>query len=121
MTVTDLIAAALLLLGGVFVVLASAGLWRFDDLYSRIHAATKAITLGVLLVIAAAAFRMDDPANLVKLLLAAILQMVGAPVAGHMLGRAAYGAGVRPSRHTAVDHLRGKMGKMGKMGKVGSQ
>jgi multicomponent Na+:H+ antiporter subunit G len=106
MTAADVISAVLLLTGSVFVVLASAGLWRFDDLFSRTHAATKAITLSVLLVIAAAAFRMEHAPDLVKLLLAAVLQLIGAPVAGHMLGRAAYWSGIQPSRYTAVDHLR---------------
>jgi multicomponent Na+:H+ antiporter subunit G len=108
MTATDVVSAVLLLTGAVFVLLASAGLWRFDDLYSRTHAATKAISLGVLIVIAAAAFRVEHTADFVKLLLAAVLQLIGAPVAAHMLGRAAYWSGIEPSRHTAIDQLRGK-------------
>jgi multicomponent Na+:H+ antiporter subunit G len=108
MSVTDVVAAVLLVVGAAFVLLASIGLWRFDDLFSRTHAATKAISLGVLIVIAAAAFRMEHTADLVKLLLAAILQLIGAPVASHMLGRAAYWSGIRPSPHTALDQLRGK-------------
>jgi multicomponent Na+:H+ antiporter subunit G len=105
MSAIDAVAGVLLLSGAGFVLLAALGLWRFDDLYSRIHAATKAITLGVLLVIAAAALRMETTADVLKLLLAAGLQILSAPVAGHMLGRAAHSTdNVRPK--VVMDQLR---------------
>ena len=106
MTAFDVAAAAILVVGVGFVLLATLGLWRFDDVYSRIHAATKATTLGVLLVVVAVALRVETSTDLVKLLLVAILQLITAPVGGHMLGRAAYWSGTRPTRHTTVDHLR---------------
>lgn len=106
MSAADILAACLLVAGSCFVLLAAAGLWRFDDVFSRIHAATKATTLGVLLVIAAAALRVETSTDLFKLLLAAIIQLMSAPVAGHMLGRAAYWSGTQPTEHTVVDHLR---------------
>lgn len=61
MSIGEIATSIALLTGSGFVFLAALGLWRFDDLYSRIHAATKAITLGVLLAIVAAAFRMAKP------------------------------------------------------------
>lgn len=105
MTFGEVATAALLLAGAAFVLLAGLGLWRFDDLYSRIHAATKAITLGVLLVIAGAALRVVSGDDLLKLLLAAIFQLMTAPVSGHMLGRAAYSIGIPLSGHTVIDQL----------------
>ncbi len=105
MSPTDAAAGVLLLAGACFVLLASAGLWRFDDVYSRIHAATKATALGVLLVIAAAVLRVEALADLLKLFLAAILQLVSAPVTGHMLGRAAYWSGTQLTPYTVVDEL----------------
>jgi multicomponent Na+:H+ antiporter subunit G len=105
MTWMDALATALILAGAAFVLLAALGLWRFDDLYSRIHAATKAITLGVLLVVAAAALRMETTADVLKLALAALLQLISAPVAGHMLGRAAHNAGTDIPARLKMDHL----------------
>ncbi|MBA3886189.1 MAG: monovalent cation/H(+) antiporter subunit G [Acidobacteria bacterium] len=98
-------AAFLLLSGAGFALLAALGLWRFDDLFSRIHAATKAITLGMLLVVAAAALRMETSGDVLKLVLAALLQVISAPVAGHMLGRASYAAGTKLTPHMLMDHL----------------
>jgi multicomponent Na+:H+ antiporter subunit G len=105
MTAAEVLASILMLLGVSLALLAALGLWRFDDVFARIHAATKAITLGVLLVMAAAALRMHETPDLAKLGLAAVFQLLSAPVAGHMLGRAAYWAGVERSPHTALDEL----------------
>jgi multicomponent Na+:H+ antiporter subunit G len=102
----EIVSAVLLLAGALFVLLAAVGLWRFDDVFSRIHAATKAITLGVLLAVAGTALQMDQAADIFKLILAAILQIISAPVAGHMLGRSAYWTGMQSSAHTVVDHLK---------------
>jgi multicomponent Na+:H+ antiporter subunit G len=113
MSVADILASVLLLTGAGFVLLAALGLWRFDDVFSRIHAATKAITLGVLLVVAAAALRMDTTADVIKLILAALLQVISAPVAGHMLGRAAYATGTDVTPHLVVDHLKEDQAKAG--------
>ena len=103
--VHDVVAGALLVLGTGFVLLAAIGLWRFDDVFSRIHAATKATTLGVLLVLAAIALRVDTT-DVVKVMLVAGVQLLTAPVAGHMLGRAAYWSGTRLAEPTVIDQLR---------------
>jgi multicomponent Na+:H+ antiporter subunit G len=105
MSIAEVLAAILTVSGVAFVLLASLGLWRFDDVFSRIHAATKATTLGVLLVVAAAALRVENGGDVLKLALAALLQLISAPVSGHMLGRAAYWAGPPVSRHLIIDHL----------------
>ena len=102
---TSAISAFLLLSATGFVALASLGLHRFDDVFSRIHAATKAVTLGVILAAIGAAFQMDNVGDITKLLLAAVLQLLSAPVAAHMLGRAAYWAGGELSPDTSLDQL----------------
>lgn len=108
MSAKDAIAPILMVVGSGFVLLAALGLWRFEDLFSRIHAATKAVTLGLLLVVAAAVLRVETGADVLKLALAALLQLVSAPVSGHMLGRAAYraGFGQSPEAGLVADELR---------------
>ena len=57
------VVVGILLLSGTLLVLASAlGVNRFDDVFSRMHAATKAATLGVILIALAAALRVDGGA-----------------------------------------------------------
>ncbi|MCB1257419.1 MAG: monovalent cation/H(+) antiporter subunit G [Microthrixaceae bacterium] len=103
--VIDVISGALMLTASLFVLLAALGLHRFDDVFSRIHAATKSVTFGFVLVAIGASFLMDDPTDVVKLLLAAGFQLVSAPVGAHILSRAAYHAGGELSPATAVDEL----------------
>lgn len=103
--VVDVVSGVLLLGSSAFFLLAAAGLYRFDDLFSRVHAATKASTLGVVLVAIGAALQMDGGGDAFKLLLAGLLQLVSAPVSGHMISRAAYWAGDELSPDTEIDQL----------------
>jgi multicomponent Na+:H+ antiporter subunit G len=101
----DLISSILLLGGVAFVVLAGVGLQRFPDIFARMHAATKAATLGLLLVLAGVALQLSSPGDVAKLMLVAILMFVTAPVGAHMVGRAAYRSGTELSSETSVDEL----------------
>ncbi|MFV2016951.1 monovalent cation/H(+) antiporter subunit G [Micromonospora sp. LOL_023] len=90
--VTDALSGVLLVGGALLSLAASIGLLRFPDVASRIHAATKPQVLGLLLVLAGVALRLSSGTELATLLLVAIFQMATAPVAAHMIGRAAYRA-----------------------------
>jgi multicomponent Na+:H+ antiporter subunit G len=104
--VVEVVSGALLLGGVALAVVAGVGLLRFPDVFSRMHAATKPATLGLLMVCVGAALVMDDPAARSKLLLVAAFQFLTAPVAAHMIGRAAYRAGVGALDDLVVDDLR---------------
>ena len=95
-----------MLTGVALAVVAALGLVRFPDVFSRMHAATKPATLGLLLITVGAALRMTDEGDAVKLLLVAAFQFVTAPVAAHMIGRAAYHSGTGALDRLVVDDLR---------------
>ncbi|MGB6058553.1 MAG: monovalent cation/H(+) antiporter subunit G [Microthrixaceae bacterium] len=103
--VVNVISASLMLTAALFVLLAGIGLHRFDDVFSRIHAATKAVTFGVLLVAVGSSFQLDNSVDVVKLVLAAILQLISAPVGSHILARATYHSGTELSPFTKIDQL----------------
>lgn len=107
MSFADVAAASLLLAGTSLFVIAAIGLHRFTDLYGRMHAATKPATLGLLLILGAAALRVDSSGDIAKLGLIALFQLATAPVAAHLLGRAAYRGGVSLDVTTGVDDLGG--------------
>ncbi len=86
----DALTGTLAVLGALLVVLAGVGVLRFRDLYSRMHAATKATTLGFALVALAAALAVD--AGRGKILLATVFVFVTGPASAHFIGRAAYRA-----------------------------
>lgn len=96
---------ALVLLGVALAVVAGIGLVRLPDVFTRMHAATKPSTLGLLLICCGAALVVDDGSARVKLLLVAAFQIVTGPVAAHVVGRAAYRAGVGGLDRLEVDDL----------------
>jgi multicomponent Na+:H+ antiporter subunit G len=87
MSAGEVLVGVLALTGSVLVLLAAVGVLRFPDLYSRMHAATKASTLGIGLVCLAGAISIDG--GTAKILLAAAATFVTAPSAAHFIGRAA--------------------------------
>jgi len=100
------IAELIVLAGAVLILLAGIGVIRFDDALARMHALTKATTLGVLLVLIGAAIALPDPNDITSLILAAVLQVLTSPVSAHMIGRATYRARSINARVDVVDELR---------------
>lgn len=93
------IVISLFILSGTFFLLSSSiGVVRFPDVYTRLHAATKASTLGIAGILIGAFLYLYVSHSIVsgKLLLAIVFTMLTAPVAGHMISRAAHQNGVKP-------------------------
>jgi multicomponent Na+:H+ antiporter subunit G len=101
--VIDVVAVIALILGSGLILLAGVGVWRFDDVYARMHAAAKAPTLGILTIALGVAAAVRSMAALVTALLVVVLQLVTGPVGTHLLGRAVYRR-MRPPL-TGVDEL----------------
>jgi multicomponent Na+:H+ antiporter subunit G len=97
----------LMVSGAALALIAGIGLQRFDDVFARMHAATKPATLGVALVLVGAALQVPDPGDVAKLLLVVVLQFLTAPVGSHLIGRAAYRSGTEVSDQMAADELAG--------------
>ena len=104
--ILDVLSALLLLTGVLLAVVAGLGLVRLPDLFSRMHAATKPATLGLALVLLGAALRVEDGSEVAKLLLVGAFAFLTAPVAAHMIGRAAYRVGDGAQDDLVVDELR---------------
>lgn len=100
---TDYVVAGLLWIAGVFTLVAAIGLLRFPDVYLRMHAATKAGTVGVISSLLALALYFDDPAIRVRALLVALFLCITAPIVAHVLSRASLMAGVAMSRDTVCN------------------
>lgn len=103
--VVDTVAGVLVVAGSLLALLAGIGLHRFDDVFTRMHAATKPATLGLVFVLVGAALRASEEGAVMKLLLVAALQFVTAPSGAHMVGRAAYRAGVPLHISSGVEEL----------------
>ncbi len=86
----------LALSGALLMLIAAVGLLRMPDFYTRMQAAAKAGTLGILLIVAATGITLGSVSALLHAFLASLFFVLTTPVAAHLLGRAAYLSGVRP-------------------------
>lgn len=93
------------LAGAVLTLLAAVGVVRFPDVLSRMHALTKASTLGFVLVAVGAAINLPTANDTTSALLAAGLQILTLPVAANLISRSTYlTEGIR-SQVDVVDEL----------------
>ena len=104
-TVADVLAGVCLISGALLSLAAGVGLLRFPDLLSRMHAATKPQVLGLLLILAGTALRLQNTIDITTLVLVGIFQLATAPVAAHMVGRAVYRAGQTRADLLLADEL----------------
>lgn len=100
---STLLAAVLVVGGTAFMLIAAVGLLRLPDFYTRMHAVTKAGTLGVGLVLVGAAVSFGDLSVAVRAVAAVLFVLLTAPVSGHIIGRAGYLGGVPLWESTRFD------------------
>lgn len=105
----DTLIALLLLSGTFFALVAAIGVVRMPDIYMRLSAASKASTLGASCILTAVAFFFADTGVTGKVLAIITFTLLTAPVAAHMLGRAAYFSGEPLWDKSKEDQL-GKVG-----------
>ncbi|HWK42453.1 MAG TPA: monovalent cation/H(+) antiporter subunit G [Croceibacterium sp.] len=88
----DILAAILLVLGTLLMLIAAVGILRLRDPLQRMHSATKAGTLGTVLLVIGVLLSTDD-APVATGLLAILFLMFTLPLAAQLLGRATYLSG----------------------------
>lgn len=103
--VADTVSIVCLLGGGFFAFAAGVGVLRFPDLLARMHAGTKPQVLGLVLVLVGLALRLREGGAVWALVLVAVFQMLTAPVAAHMVGRAGFRTGKVRNDLLVVDEL----------------
>ncbi len=103
----DILTAALVLVGAGFGLLASIGLARMPDLYMRMQSATKAGTLGVACAVLGVGVHFGDAATVVEAVLVILFLFATAPIASHLIARAAYSEGVPLWTGSVRDDLAG--------------
>ncbi|MCE0732852.1 monovalent cation/H(+) antiporter subunit G [Halomonas sp. G15] len=103
---TEILKEGLILIGALFMLLAALGLVRLPDLLTRMHATTKAATLGATLIMLAVAIHFAQVAVVARAFGVILFIMMTAPVAAHVIGRAGYFVGSRLWEGTLKDELR---------------
>lgn len=95
----------LLIAGSLFSLLAAMGVLRFPDIYTRMHAATKAPAFGILLLQTAAAIHFSTFYAVVISLMVIVFIFLTAPVASHIISRVAHLLGTPKWDKTVIDEL----------------
>lgn len=103
----ETLSAALMIIGAAFALLAGVGVVRMPDLFTRMQAATKASTLGMSCMVLAVAVHFGELGITTRALATMSFVFLTAPVAAHMIARAAYFVGVPLWEGTMIDELRG--------------
>ncbi len=103
--VLDYAGALALLAGALFCFAAALGLVRFPDVLTRMHAATKPSVFGLILLLTGVTLILRDPKVFTMLSLAVLMQVLTAPVSGHLISRSAHRSGQWDAEHAAVDEL----------------
>ncbi|MEZ4302916.1 MAG: monovalent cation/H(+) antiporter subunit G [Polyangiaceae bacterium] len=102
----DGITVVLMALGVLLTFIGALGVVRLPDVYMRLSASAKASTLGVGSLLGAAAVHFGELSLASRAAAVIVLILSTAPVAAHMIGRAAYFSGVPLWRKTVCDELR---------------
>jgi len=102
------VSGVLLVLGAALTLVAALGVVRMPDLFTRMQASSKASTLGVALCAVAVALQAGDVGVTSRALVIVVFLFLTAPVAAHMLARAAYFTNVKLWDGTITDELKGQ-------------
>ncbi|MDW8339014.1 MAG: monovalent cation/H(+) antiporter subunit G, partial [Thermoleophilia bacterium] len=89
MTLLPWLADALVLLGLAVMTVGVVGIWRMPDVYTQLHATSKAVFLGVIAILVASAAS-GDPEIILRLVLIGACLLLTTPVSAHVVARAAY-------------------------------
>lgn len=92
----DIVAVLMILAGAFFLLVASIGIVRFPDFFTRIHAMGKGDTLGIILILLGLCVHEGFTLNSAKLLIALVFVALTNPVATHALARSALWYGLKP-------------------------
>lgn len=103
MSVQELVAGLLVLVGVVLFATASIGLLRLTDVYARANAASKAAGLGVVSVLLGVLVHDPSPSVVITLALAIVLQLFTVPIAGVAIAEAAWRSGAPTARGTQYE------------------
>ena len=100
---SDIIGYILITIGILFNIFGCIGLVRLPDVYNRLQAATKCVTLGTVLLLVGVALASGSWALSAKAIVCAIFILITSPTAAHAIARGSHAAGVDLWENSVVD------------------
>ena len=100
---TDIIGYILIIIGILFNIFGCIGLVRFPDVYNRLQASTKCVTLGTVLLLVGVAIISATGATSAKAIICAVFILLTSPTAAHAIAKGSYASGVPLWEDSVVD------------------
>ena len=94
MTSNAIVGYIFITVGAIFDFFGCMGLVRLPDVYNRLQAATKCVTLGTIFILIGTAVVTATPAIALKAILCAIFVLITSPTGAHALARGSFLSGV---------------------------
>lgn len=105
---TDILIMILSTLGAIFILIASLGIYRMPDFYSRLSVTVKAATVGIGFILGAVALHFSDFSITTKVFAIIFFLFITSPVAAFLITRTAYMNGTKLWDKTLFDDLKDK-------------
>jgi multicomponent Na+:H+ antiporter subunit G len=99
----DFIGYMLIIIGILFDIFGCIGLVRFPDVYNRLQAATKCVTLGTFMLLVGVALVNGVSALGMKAIICGIFILITSPTAAHAIAKGAHASGVELWENSVVD------------------
>lgn len=111
---SNLIGNIFIIIGLAFDILGCVGLLRLPDIYNRLQATTKCVTLGTCSILFGTVMIKGFTGTGIKAVLCIIFLIMTAPVAAHALSRGAHAAGIKLCEKSVCDKYEEDKKKAGK-------
>jgi len=100
---TEITGYILVTIGILFNIFGCIGLVRLPDVYNRLQAATKCVTLGTLLLLVGVALASGSGPITAKAIVCAIFILITSPTAAHAIAKGSHAAGVELWKNSVID------------------
>jgi multicomponent Na+:H+ antiporter subunit G len=100
---SEIIGYILIIIGVLFDIFGCIGLVRFPDVYNRLQASTKCVTLGTILLLLGVAVAGGSGSMAAKAIICAVFILLTSPTAAHAIAKGAYSSGVKLWDKSVVD------------------
>lgn len=107
----DVIGYILITIGVLFDIFGCIGLVRFPDVYNRLQASTKCVTLGTIFLLVGVAVASGSGAMGAKAIICAVFILITSPTAAHAIAKGSYASGVELWENSVVDKYANEIDK----------
>jgi multicomponent Na+:H+ antiporter subunit G len=111
---SEIIGYILIIIGIIFDISGCIGLVRLPDVYNRLQASTKCVTLGTILLLVGVALVSNVAALNAKAIICAVFILITSPTAAHAIAKGSYASGVKLWENSVADKYGEDIGRKSK-------